>query len=296
MVYVSPNQAGSKVEFRSRYQNFIGGEWVRPVKEQYFENITPITGRPFCEVPRSTTEDIEKALDAAHSAKTSWGKTSPAYRAMLLCNIADRIEQNLEKLAVAETWDCGKPIRETLAADLPLAVDHFRYFASCIRAQEGTICDLDEGTVAYQFCEPVGVVGQIIPWNFPLLSTVWKLAPALAAGNCCVLKPAEQTPASILMLLEVIYDLLPPGVVNVVNGLSTEICKPLALNKRISKLAYCGDSTTGRQILQYASENLVPVTLELSGKCPNVFFADIFAKTDELMEKAMEGFAMFALN
>jgi aldehyde dehydrogenase len=296
MVYVSPNQSGSKVEFRSRYQNFIGGEWVRPVKEQYFENVTPITGRPFCEVPRSTAEDIEKALDAAHGAKAAWGKTSPAYRAMLLCNIADRIEQNIEKLAVAETWDCGKPIRETLAADMPLVVDHFRYFASCLRAQEGTVCDLDEGTVAYHFYEPLGVVGQIIPWNFPLLAAAWKLAPALAAGNCCVLKPAEQTPASILTLVECIYDLLPPGVLNIVNGFNAELYKPLAQNKRIAKLAFAGDSTTGRQIMQFTAENICPVTLELSGKCPNLFFADIFTKTDELSDKALEGFAMFALN
>jgi aldehyde dehydrogenase len=296
MVYVWPNQTGSKMEFRSRYQNFIGGEWVRPMKEQYFENITPVTGRPFCEVPRSTAEDIERALDAAHAAKATWCKTPAVTRALLLNKIADRIEQNIEKLAVAETWDNGKPIRETLMADLPLTVDHFRYFAGCLRAQEGKLSELDDGTVAYHFQEPLGVVGQIIPWNFPLLMAAWKLAPALAAGNCVVLKPAEQTPASILVLAEIIQDLLPPGVLNIVNGYGLECGKPLASSKRISKLAFTGETSTGRLILQYASENLTPVTLELGGKSPNIFFEDVMAKSDELCEKALEGFAMFALN
>ncbi len=296
MVYVAPNQDGSKVAFRSRYQNFIGGEWVEPVKGKYFENVTPVTGRAFCEIPRSTSEDIDKALDAAHAAKAGWGKTSAAARSVVLNKIADRIEQNLEKLAVAETWDNGKPVRETLAADMPLTVDHFRYFAGCIRAQEGTVSELDDGTVAYHFHEPLGVVGQIIPWNFPILMAAWKLAPALAAGNCVVLKPAEQTPASILVLAELIQDLLPPGVLNIVNGYGIEAGKPLASSKRVAKVAFTGETTTGKLIMQYASENLIPVTLELGGKSPNIFFEDVFAKSDDFADKVMEGFAMFALN
>ena len=296
MVYVAPNQDGSKVAFRSRYQNFIGGEWVEPAKGQYFENVTPVTGKPFCEIPRSTSEDIEKALDAAHAAKASWGKTSVAQRSLILNKIADRIEQNLEKLAVAETWDNGKPVRETLAADMPLAMDHFRYFAGCIRSQEGTVAELDDGTVAYHFHEPLGVVGQIIPWNFPILMAAWKLAPALAAGNCVVLKPAEQTPASILVLAELIQDLLPPGVLNIVNGFGLEAGKPLASSNRVAKVAFTGETSTGKLIMQYASENLIPVTLELGGKSPNIFFDDVFAKSDDFADKVMEGFAMFALN
>ncbi len=296
MVYVAPNQDGSKVAFRSRYQNFIGGEWVEPVKGKYFENVTPVTGRAFCEIPRSTSEDIDKALDAAHAAKAGWGKTSAAARSVVLNKIADRIEQNLEKLAVAETWDNGKPVRETLAADMPLTIDHFRYFAGCIRAQEGTVSELDDGTVAYHFHEPLGVVGQIIPWNFPILMAAWKLAPALAAGNCVVLKPAEQTPASILVLAELIQDLLPPGVLNIVNGYGIEAGKPLASSKRVAKVAFTGETTTGKLIMQYASENLIPVTLELGGKSPNIFFEDVFARSDDFAEKVMEGFAMFALN
>ncbi len=296
MVYVAPNQDGSKVAFRSRYQNFIGGEWVEPAKGKYFENVTPVTGRAFCEIPRSTSEDIDKALDAAHAAKAGWGKTSAAARSVVLNKIADRIEQNLEKLAVAETWDNGKPVRETLAADMPLTVDHFRYFAGCIRAQEGTVSELDDGTVAYHFHEPLGVVGQIIPWNFPILMAAWKLAPALAAGNCVVLKPAEQTPASILVLAELIQDLLPPGVLNIVNGYGIEAGKPLASSKRVAKVAFTGETTTGKLIMQYASENLIPVTLELGGKSPNIFFEDVFAKSDDFADKVMEGFAMFALN
>ena len=296
MVYVAPNQDGSKVAFRSRYQNFIGGEWVEPAKGKYFENVTPVTGRAFCEIPRSTSEDIDKALDAAHAAKAGWGKTSAAARSVVLNKIADRIEQNLEKLAVAETWDNGKPVRETLAADMPLTVDHFRYFAGCIRAQEGTVSELDDGTVAYHFHEPLGVVGQIIPWNFPILMAAWKLAPALAAGNCVVLKPAEQTPASILVLAELIQDLLPPGVLNIVNGYGIEAGKPLASSKRVAKVAFTGETTTGKLIMKYASENLIPVTLELGGKSPNIFFEDVFAKSDDFADKVMEGFAMFALN
>jgi aldehyde dehydrogenase len=296
MTYVPPNQDGAIVKFRSRYENYIGGEWVKPVKGQYFEDITPVNGKPFCEVARSTAEDVELALDAAHKAKGAWGKTSVTDRAIILNKIADRIEQNLEKLAVAEAWENGKPVRETLAADLPLTVDHFRYFAGCIRAQEGGLSQLDDDTVAYHFNEPLGVVGQIIPWNFPLLMATWKLAPALAAGNCVVLKPAEQTPASIMMLVDLIGDLLPPGVLNIVNGFGIEAGKPLASSNRIRKIAFTGETTTGRLIMQYASENIINVTLELGGKSPNVFFEDVFSKNDDFADKAMEGFAMFALN
>jgi aldehyde dehydrogenase len=296
MTYAPPNQEGSKVRFKARYGNYIGGEWVAPVKGNYFENISPVNGKPFCEIPRSTAEDIEKALDAAHAAKGAWAKTSYAERAVILNKIADRIEQNLEMLAVAETWDNGKPIRECMAADLPLTVDHFRYFAGCIRAQEGSLSQIDDTTVAYHFHEPLGVIGQIIPWNFPILMATWKLAPALAAGNTVVLKPAEQTPASILVLMELIGDLLPPGVVNVVNGFGVEAGKPLASNKRINKVAFTGETTTGRLIMQYASENIIPVTLELGGKSPNVFFDDVLAHDDDFADKCLEGFTMFALN
>jgi aldehyde dehydrogenase len=296
MTYAPPNSTDSKVNFRSRYENFIGGEWVPPAKGQYFENITPVIGRPFCEVARSSAEDIEKALDAAHKAKDAWAKTSVTERSAILNKIADRIEENLEMLAIAETWDNGKAVRETLAADLPLTVDHFRYFASVIRAQEHGAGILDNNTVAYHWHEPLGVVGQIIPWNFPLLMAAWKLAPALAAGNCVVIKPAEQTPASIMMLMDLIGDLLPPGVLNVVNGFGVEAGKPLALNSRIAKVAFTGETTTGRLIMQYASQNLIPVTLELGGKSPNVFFEDIWSKDDALRSKALEGFVLFALN
>jgi aldehyde dehydrogenase len=296
MRYEQPGQQGSKVRFKSRYDNFIGGEWVAPAKGQYFDNVSPVNGQPFCEIARSTAEDIEKALDAAHAARAGWTRTSTTERAIILNRIADRIEQNLEMLAVAETWDNGKPVRETLAADLPLAVDHFRYFAGCIRAQEGGISQIDDDTVAYHFHEPLGVVGQIIPWNFPILMATWKLAPALAAGNCVVIKPAEQTPASIMLVMELIADLLPPGVVNVVNGFGVEAGKPLASSNRVAKIAFTGETTTGRLIMQYASENLIPVTLELGGKSPNVFFEDVFSKQDDFADKALEGFTMFALN
>ncbi|KSU63077.1 aldehyde dehydrogenase [Arthrobacter sp. NIO-1057] len=295
-VYANPNTDGALVNFKSRYENYIGGQWVAPVKGMYFENITPVTGKAFCEVARSTAEDIELALDAAHAAAPAWGKTSPAERAVILNKIADRIEENLEMLSVAETWDNGKAIRECLNADLPLAVDHFRYFAGAIRAQEGSLSQLDDDTTAYHYHEPLGVVGQIIPWNFPLLMAVWKLAPALAAGNAIVLKPAEQTPVSILVLFELIGDLLPAGVVNIVNGFGVEAGKPLASNKRIRKIAFTGETTTGRLIMQYASENLIPVTLELGGKSPNIFFEDIAAQDDAFYDKAQEGFTLFALN
>ena len=295
-IYASPGHPDSLVSFRSRYEHYIGGEWVPPVKGQYFENITPVTGQAFCEVARGTAEDIEAALDAAHAAAPAWGATSPAQRAIILNKIADRMEENLELIAVAETWDNGKAVRETLNADIPLAIDHFRYFAGAIRAQEGGLSQIDEDTVAYHFHEPLGVVGQIIPWNFPILMAVWKLAPALAAGNAVVLKPAEQTPASILVLCELIGDLLPAGVVNVVNGFGAEAGKPLASNKRIRKIAFTGETTTGRLIMQYASENIIPVTLELGGKSPNIFFDDVAAKDDAYWDKAQEGFTMFALN
>ncbi len=282
--------------FKKRYANFIGGQWVEPKSGQYFDNTSPVNGKVFTSVPRSNADDIEAALDAAHAAKDAWGKTSTTQRANILLKIADRIEQNLELLAYAETWDNGKPIRETLNADVPLAVDHFRYFAGAIRAQEGGISEIDHDTIAYHFHEPLGVVGQIIPWNFPLLMAVWKLAPALAAGNCVVLKPAEQTPASILVLLEVIGDLLPPGVLNVVNGFGLEAGKPLASNPRIAKIAFTGETTTGRLIMQYASQNLIPVTLELGGKSPNLFFEDVMAADDDYLDKAVEGFVLFAFN
>ncbi|GAA1416322.1 aldehyde dehydrogenase [Glutamicibacter uratoxydans] len=295
-VYANPNTDGALVNFKSRYENYIGGQWVAPAKGMYFENVSPVTGKPFCEVARSTAEDIETALDAAHAAAPAWGKTSPAERAVILNKIADRIEENLEMLAVAETWDNGKAVRETLNADLPLAVDHFRYFAGAIRAQEGTLSQIDDDTTAYHYHEPLGVVGQIIPWNFPILMATWKLAPALAAGNAVVLKPAEQTPVSIMVLFELIGDLLPAGVVNIVNGFGVEAGKPLASNKRIRKIAFTGETTTGRLIMQYASENLIPVTLELGGKSPNLFFEDVAAKDDAFYDKAQEGFTMFALN
>lgn len=296
MVYAFPNTEGSKVSFKDKYENYINGEWTPPVKGQYFENVTPVTGKVFTQVARSTSEDIEHALDAAHAAKDAWGSTSVAERANILNKIANRIEENLELLAVAETWDNGKAVRETLNADIPLAIDHFRYFAGAIRAQEGGLSQIDNDTVAYHFHEPLGVVGQIIPWNFPILMAVWKLAPALAAGNCVVLKPAEQTPASILVLMELIGDLLPPGVVNIVNGFGLEAGKPLASSPRISKIAFTGETTTGRLIMQYASQNLIPVTLELGGKSPNIFFEDIMDEDDAFLDKAVEGFVMFALN
>ena len=289
-------EIGGQVRIRPRYDNFIGGQWVAPVKGQYFSNLTPVTGKPICEIARSTAEDVELALDAAHNVRQSWANASPADRAGVLLKIADRLEQNLKLVATVETLDNGKPIRETMAADIPLAIDHFRYFAGCIRAQEGGISEIDHDTVAYHFHEPLGVVGQIIPWNFPILMAAWKLAPALAAGNCVVLKPAEQTPMSIMVVMDLIGDILPPGVLNVVNGFGVEAGKPLASNKRISKVAFTGETTTGRLIMQYASENIIPVTLELGGKSPNIFFADVADADDAFFDKALEGFAMFALN
>jgi aldehyde dehydrogenase len=296
MRYASPNTPGAILAFKPRYDNFINGRFVPPVKGQYFEVLTPITGQPYTQAARSTADDIELALDAAHAAADAWGRTSAGERANLLLKIADRIEKNLELLAYAETVDNGKPMRETLNADIPLAVDHFRYFAGCVRAQEGALSEIDENTIAYHFHEPLGVVGQIIPWNFPILMAAWKLAPALGAGNCVVLKPAESTPVSILVLTELIADLLPPGVLNIVNGYGREAGLPLASSKRIGKIAFTGSTATGRTIAQAAATNLIPATLELGGKSPNVFFADVADQDDAFFDKAIEGLVLFAFN
>ncbi|MDR5865482.1 acetaldehyde dehydrogenase ExaC [Halomonas koreensis] len=296
MIYANPGRPEAVVRFAPRYGNYIGGEFVPPVQGRYFDNVSPVNGEAFCEIPRSTAEDIDKALDAAHAAAPAWGRTSAAERGNLLLKIAERIEANLEMLAVAETWDNGKAVRETLNADLPLAVDHFRYFAGCIRAQEGTAADIDAHTVAYHFHEPLGVVGQIIPWNFPLLMATWKLAPALAAGNCVVLKPAEQTPASILKLMELIGDLLPPGVVNVVNGYGAEAGQALAESTRIAKIAFTGSTPVGAHILKCAADNIIPSTVELGGKSPNIYFADIMDAEPEFIDKAAEGMVLAFFN
>ncbi|RDS61155.1 MULTISPECIES: aldehyde dehydrogenase [unclassified Streptomyces] len=294
--YAAPGTDGAIVSYQARYDHFIGGEYVPPSRGQYFENPSPVTGQPFTEIARGTAEDVERALDAAHAAAPAWGRTSVTERAGVLLKIADRMEANLERLAVAESWENGKPVRETLAADIPLAIDHFRYFAGTIRAQEGTLGEVDDDTVAYHFHEPLGVVAQIIPWNFPILMATWKLAPALAAGNAVVLKPAEQTPASIHYWLSLVADLLPPGVLNIVNGFGVEAGKPLASSPRVAKVAFTGETTTGRLIMQYASENITPVTLELGGKSPNIFFDDVWSANDDFRDKALEGFTMFALN
>lgn len=283
-------------EFKPQYENYIGGEWVPPSNGEYFDNPSPVDGATFTRIPRSTAADIELAIDAGEKAFATWRHSAATERSNILLKIADRLEQNLELLARVETWDNGKGIRETLAADIPLAVDHFRYFAGVIRGESGEVSDIDANTVSMEVHEPLGVVGQIIPWNFPILMATWKLAPALAAGNCVVLKPAEQTPASILVALELIHDLLPPGVLNVVNGFGIEVGKPLASSPRIKKIAFTGETTTGRLIMQYASENIIPVTLELGGKSPNLFFPSVMAEDDEFLDKAIEGFVMFALN
>jgi len=296
MIYANPGEAGSVVSFEKRYGNYIGGEFVPPVNGQYFDNISPVNGKVFCEIPRSSAEDIEKALDAAHKAAPAWGKTSVQERSNILLKIADRLEQNLELLAVAETWDNGKAVRETLNADIPLAVDHFRYFAGCLRSQEGTAADLDANTVSYHFHEPLGVVGQIIPWNFPILMAAWKLGPALAAGNCVVLKPAEQTPASILKVAELIGDLLPPGVLNIVNGFGAEAGQALATSKRIAKIAFTGSTPVGSHILKCAAENIIPSTVELGGKSPNIYFADIMNAEPTFIDKAVEGLVLAFFN
>ncbi len=295
-IFEAPGKPGSPVELKERYENFIGGHWVAPVKGRYTENRTPATGEPFTEVPLSTPEDIDLALDAAHAAKDAWGETSTTERARVLNLVADAIDEHRDMLAVAESWENGKPVRETLAADIPLAADHFRYFAGAIRAEEGRISEIDKDTVAYHIQEPLGVVGQIIPFNFPILMAAWKLAPALAAGNCTVIKPASPTPWSILKLMEVLEDILPPGTINVVNGPGGEIGKALATSKRIAKIAFTGETVTGRLIMQYAAQNIIPSTTELGGKSPNVFFADVMAADDEFFDKAIEGLVLYAFN
>lgn len=287
---------GMKVSFKDKYDNFIGGKWVAPVKGQYFDNISPVTGHVFTSAARSTAEDIELALDAAHTAFATWSKTSATHRSNILLKIAQVMEDNLEYLATVETIDNGKALRETMAADLPLCIDHFRYFAGVIRADEGTVAELDETTVSMCIHEPIGVVGQIIPWNFPLLMATWKIAPALAAGCCVVVKPAEQTPTSIMCLMELISSILPAGILNIVSGFGPEAGKPLATSPRVSKVSFTGETTTGRLIMQYASENLIPVTMELGGKSPNIFFPSVADADDEFFDKAIEGAVMFALN
>lgn len=296
MIYAAPGTANAKIQYKTRYDNFIGGQWKAPVSGEYFDVITPINGQVYTQAARSGAEDVELALDAAHAAADAWGKTPVSDRSNLLLKIADRLEQNLELLAYAETVDNGKPIRETLNADIPLAVDHFRYFAGCLRSQEGALSEIDGNTIAYHYHEPLGVVGQIIPWNFPILMAAWKLAPALGAGNCVVLKPAESTPISILVLAELIADLLPPGVLNIVNGFGREAGMPLATSKRIAKIAFTGSTATGKVIAQAAASNLIPATLELGGKSPNIFFADIMDQDDGYLDKAIEGLVLFAFN
>jgi len=296
MIYKNPNQPDSVISFKPRYENYIGGEWIAPVEGNYFKNSSPINGQKICDIPRSSPADVELALDAAHAAKSAWGKTSVADRARVLLKIADRMEENLEKLAVAETWDNGKAVRETLAADVPLAADHFRYFAGCIRAQEGTLGEIDDNTVAYHFHEPLGVVAQIIPWNFPLLMACWKLAPALAAGNCIVMKPAQVTPISILILMEIIGDLLPAGTVNIVNGFGSEAGEALATSSRIAKIAFTGSTPVGSHIMKCAADSIIPSTVELGGKSPNIFFEDVLDQSDEFISKCVEGATLAFFN
>jgi aldehyde dehydrogenase len=296
MIYAIPGTENAVINFKERYQNFIGGQWVEPQNGNYFDNISPVNGKVYCQIPRSDAADIELALDAAHSAKDAWGVTSVTERSNALLKIADVIEKNIEMLAIAETWDNGKAVRETLAADIPLAVDHFRYFAGCLRAQEGSIGEIDEKTVSYHFHEPLGVVGQIIPWNFPILMAAWKLAPALAAGNCVILKPAEQTPASILVLAELIEDILPAGVLNIVNGYGKEAGEALATSKRIAKIAFTGSTPVGSHILKCAAENIIPSTVELGGKSPNIFFNDVIVQEDEYLSKCIEGAVLAYFN
>ena len=295
-IYAAPGTEGSSVELKPAYDNFIGGHWVPPTTGEYRDNPTPVTGQAFCQIANSAPADIELALDAAHAAKDGWGEASVTERSRVLNAMADAIEDNLEMLAVAESWENGKPVRETIAADIPLAIDHLRYFASVIRGEEGAISELDKDTVAYHFREPLGVVGQIIPFNFPLLMAAWKIAPALAAGNCTVLKPASPTPWSILKLAEVVQEIVPPGVLNVVNGPGAEIGRALASNKRIAKVAFTGETVTGRLIMSYAAQNLIPSTTELGGKSPNVFFEDVLAADDDFLDKAIEGLVLYAFN
>jgi aldehyde dehydrogenase len=294
--FEAPGRPGSPVQCQERYENFIGGHWVAPVDGGYRPNLSPATGQPICDVAHSGAQDIELALDTAHAAREAWGETSTTQRSKVLNAVADAIEENLEMLAVAESWENGKPVRETLAADIPLAADHFRYFADVIRGEEGRISEIDRNTVAYHFAEPLGVVGQIIPFNFPLLMAAWKIAPALAAGNCTVVKPASPTPWSILKLAELIEDIVPPGVLNIVNGPGAETGKALASNKRIAKVAFTGETVTGRLIMQYAAQNIIPSTTELGGKSPNIFFADVMAREDDFLDKAVEGLVLYAFN
>jgi aldehyde dehydrogenase len=294
--YIPPGRPGSEVTVAERYDNFIGGKWMPPAHGEYMTDLTPVTGERICDVARSTAEDVEAALDAAHSAALSWNRTSGAERAAVLDKIADAIDANREMLAIAETWENGKPVRETLGADLPLAADHFRYFAAAARSQEGRLTVIDEKTTAYHFREPLGVVAQIIPFNFPLLMAAWKLAPALAAGNCSVIKPASPTPWSILKLAEVIEEIVPPGVINIVTGPGAEVGKALATSPRIAKIGFTGETVTGRLMMQYAAQNLIPVTLELGGKSPNVFFADVMNHDDDFLDKAVEGLVLYAFN
>ncbi len=296
MQYNNPNSDGAIVNFKNRYENYIAGKWLAPLDGKYFDNISPVNGEKFCEVPRSTAADVELALDAAHAAKESWAKTSITERSNIMLKMAARLEANLEMLAVAETWDNGKAIRETLNADIPLCIDHLRYYAGCIRGQEGGISEIDENTIAYHFHEPYGVVGQIIPWNFPLLMAVWNFAPAIVSGNCVVLKPAEQTPASILLFMELVGDLLPPGVLNIVNGYGEEAGNALATSKRIAKVAFTGSTPVGEHILKSAAANLIPAGVELGGKSPNIYFADIFDQEDEFISKCVEGTVLAFFN
>lgn len=295
-VLTTTSNVVEKPTFKNQYDNFIGGKWVAPADGQYFENTSPVDGQVFTKIARSSAADVEAAIDAAWAAAPSWNNSSATERSNLLLKIADVMEQNLEALARVETWDNGKAIRETRAADMPLAVDHFRYFAGVIRAEEGSVSELDSSTVCMNVLEPLGVVAQIIPWNFPILMAAWKLAPALAAGNCVVLKPAEQTPVGILILVEMIQDILPPGVLNIVNGFGVEAGKPLASSPRVNKVAFTGETTTGQLIMQYAAKNITPVTLELGGKSPNIFFESIMEADDEFFDKCLEGAVMFALN
>lgn len=296
MIYSKPGAQGSLITFKPQYENYIGGQWVAPVDGHYFDNVSPVDGQVFCKIPRSNEKDIDLALDAAHKAKEAWGKTSVADRSNALLKIADAIEQNLEMLAVADTWDNGKAVRETLAADIPLAIDHFRYFAGCLRSQEGTLAEIDEHTMAYHIHEPLGVVGQIIPWNFPILMAAWKLGPALAAGNCVVLKPAEQTPASILIMLEIIHGILPDGVLNIVNGYGVEAGQALATSKRIAKIAFTGSTPVGSHILKCAADNIIPSTVELGGKSPNIYFSDVMDHEDNYLSKCVEGAVLAYFN
>lgn len=296
MLYANPNTANAKLQLKKRYENYIGGKWTPPVDGKYFDNHSPIDNSLIAQFPRSNAKDIELALDAAHQASAAWAKTSVTERSNLLLKIADVLEQNMEMLAIAETWDNGKGVRETLAADLPLTIDHYRYFAGCIRAQEGSSSEIDAGTVAYHYHEPLGVVGQIIPWNFPLLMSAWKIPPALATGNCIVLKPAEQTPLSITLFLELVGDMLPPGVLNVVQGMGAEAGQALANSNRVAKLAFTGSTAVGSVILKCAAEKMIPCTVELGGKSPNIFFADIMDHGEEYLSKCLEGAAMAFLN